>query len=335
MRKLILHNSVFILMAVSLSFCTGNKEEAKKNSDKKTESKETEIKEAKLFIRTFGEKTNPAIIFLHGGPGYNCANFEATTAQKLANEGFFVIVYDRRGEGRSTDKNAAFTFDQTFEDLNSIYTQYGLDSANLIGHSYGGVIATLFAENNSDKISSIILVGAPVSLQETFKTIIASCKKIYQDKKDTENLKYIRMLETMDTTTIDYSSYCFGHAMQNGFYSPKNPTEEAKKLYESFKTDTIIQNHAMKMTREAPTGFMENEKYTLINLTENIRKLVSRKIPIYGYYGKDDGLYSATQIKKLESLIGKDNLEYYENCSHNVFVDQQTEFLKSISQQIK
>lgn len=335
MKTNLLQKFAVLLIAFSLSFCSENKEETKKSSDKKTESNESEEKEANLFIRTFGEKTNPAIIFLHGGPGYNCANFEATTAQKLADEGFFVIVYDRRGEGRSTDKNAAFTYDQTFEDLNSIYTQYGLDSANLIGHSYGGVIATLFAEKNPEKVSSIILVGAPVSLQETFKTIIASCKKIYQDKKDTENLKYIGMLETMDTTTIDYSSYCFGHAMQNGFYSPKNPTEEAKKLYASFKSDTIIQNHAMKMTKEAPMGFMENEKYTLINLTENIKKLVSRKIPIYGYYGKDDGLYSAEQIKKLESIIGKDNLKYYENCSHNVFVDQQTMFLKSISQQIK
>lgn len=335
MKTIIHYKLAILLIAFSLSSCVENKQEIKTSSNKKNEINKSKEKEAKLFIRTFGEKTNPPIIFLHGGPGYNCANFEATTAQNLANKGFFVIVYDRRGEGRSIDKNAAFTFDQTFEDLNSIYNQYNLDSAHLIGHSYGGVIATLFAEKNPDKVSSVIFVGAPVSLQETFKTIIASCKKIYQDKKDVENLKYIGMLETMDTTSIDYSSYCFGHAMQNGFYSPKNPTEEAKILYATFKTDSIILNHAMKMTQEAPTGFMKNEKYTLINLTDNIRKLVSRKIPIYGYYGKEDGLYSTEQIKKLESLIGKDHLEYYENCSHNVFVDQQEKFINAISHRIK
>jgi hypothetical protein len=33
-----------------------------------------------------------------GGPGYNCAGFEVSTAQELANNGFYVIVYDRRGK---------------------------------------------------------------------------------------------------------------------------------------------------------------------------------------------------------------------------------------------
>ena len=63
-----------------------------------------------IYSKTFGNPNHEPILFLHGGPGYNCANFEATTAQKLANNGFFVIVYDRRGEGRSKDTNAQFTF---------------------------------------------------------------------------------------------------------------------------------------------------------------------------------------------------------------------------------
>jgi proline iminopeptidase len=321
------------IIALFALFSSCNSSENEKSTETKKEN--LEKKEFKLFTRSFGEKTNPAILFLHGGPGYNCANFEATTAQNLANKGFFVIVYDRRGEGRSIDKNAAFTFDQTFADLNSIYAQYELDSANLIGHSYGGVIATLFAEKNPKKVSSIILVGAPISLQETFKTIISSSKKIYQAKNDSENLKYIEMLEKMDTTSIDYSSYCFAHAMQNGFYTPKKATEEAKKIYASFKTDTLIKNHAMKMTQEAPAGFMENEKYTVLNLTENIKNLMNQNILVIGLYGKEDGLYSENQIKNLEELIGEANLKYFENCSHNVFIDQQEQFFQFIREKLK
>ncbi|MBI2281851.1 MAG: alpha/beta hydrolase, partial [Bacteroidetes bacterium] len=127
-----------------------------------------------LYTKSFGDKNNEALIFLHGGPGYNCANFEATTAQKLADEGFYVIVYDRRGEGRSIDNKAKFTFQQTFEDLNSVYKKYDLKTATLIGHSFGGVVATLYAEKYPNRINSMLLVGAPVSLQETFKTIIES-----------------------------------------------------------------------------------------------------------------------------------------------------------------
>ncbi|MFZ4741779.1 MAG: alpha/beta fold hydrolase, partial [Bacteroidales bacterium] len=180
-----------------------------------------------IYIKTFGNSNDNPIVFLHGGPGYNCVNFEVTTAQKLAEKGCFVIVYDRRGEGRSKDPNAKFSFKETFDDLNNIYQEYNLKSATLIGHSFGGIVATLFAETYPEKVQSVILVGAPVSLQVTFKNIISKSKTIYQTKKDSVNLNYISMLEKMDTTSIDYSSYCFAHAMQNGFYTPKNSTAEA------------------------------------------------------------------------------------------------------------
>lgn len=283
-----------------------------------------------IYIQTYGNSKDKPIIFLHGGPGYNCANFEVTTAQILADKGFFVIVYDRRGEGRSIDTNAKFTFDETFEDFNNIYLKYGLTKSTLIGHSFGGIVATLFAEKYTEKIQSIILVGAPISLQETFKTIISVSKEIYQTNKDTVNLNYIKLIENMNNNSIEYSSYCFMHAMKNGFYSTKNPTEEAKTIYSKFKTDTILKKYASQMSIQAPQGFWKNEKYTTIDLTSNIKRLQSKKLVIRGLYGKEDGLYSANQIKELQNLLGESNVNYFENCSHNVFVDQNSKFIESL-----
>lgn len=283
-----------------------------------------------IYTKTFGSSKDKPIIFLHGGPGYNCVNFEATTAQQLADKGFFVIVYDRRGEGRSNDPNAKFTFEETFDDLNDIYQKYDLTKATLIGHSFGGIVATLFTETNPKKVQSIILVGAPVSLQSTFKNILSKSKSIYQTKNDSVNLTYISMLENMDTTSIKYSSYCFGHAMQNGFYTPKNPSEEAKNIYSTFKTDTLLKKYASQMSYEAPKGFWKNEKYTTIDLTKNLQSLQKQNIIIYGLYGKDDGLYSTQQVTDLQSLIGSSNLIYIDNCSHNVFIDQQIQFIDAI-----
>lgn len=283
-----------------------------------------------VYIKTFGNSKDEPIIFLHGGPGYNCANFEATTAQKLADEGYFVIVYDRRGEGRSKDLSAEFTFHETFDDLQSIYSEYSLTSATLIGHSFGGIVATLFAEIYPEQVQSILLVGAPVSLQATFKNILVRSKSIYQTKKDSVNLKYISMLENMDTTSIEYSSYCFGHAMQNGFYTPAKPSEEAKSIYSKFRTDPLLTKYASQMSYEAPTGFWKNEKYTTIDLTEKLKTLQIKNVEIYGLYGKEDGLFSEQQINDLQDLIGNSQLRYLDNCSHNVFIDQQTEFIVAI-----
>lgn len=283
-----------------------------------------------IYTKTFGDRNNQPVIFLHGGPGYNCVNFEATTAQKLAEKGFFVIVYDRRGEGRSIDPNAKFTFNETFDDLNNLYSSYNLTKSILIGHSFGGVVATLFAEANPSKVTTLILVGAPVSLQTTFKTIIEKSKFLYESKKDTVKLKYISMIQNMDTTSIEYSSYCFGHAMQNGFYTPQKPTVEAKRLYSTFRTDTLLKKYSSQMTNSAPQGFWKNEKYTTIDLTNNIENLMKIKIKIFGLYGKDDGLYSPKQVAELEKQLGLNNLMYFDSCSHNVFIDQQEQFIEAV-----
>ena len=283
-----------------------------------------------IYTKTFGNSKDKPVIFLHGGPGYNCVNFEATTAQQLADKGFFVIVYDRRGEGRSKDPNAKFTFNEAFNDLNNIYSEYKLTKSILIGHSFGGVVATLFAEANPKKIQSIILVSAPVSLQATFKNIVEKSKIIYQSRNDSVNLNYISMLENMDTASIEYSSYCFAHAMQNGFYTPKNPTAEAKNLYSTFRTDTLLKKYASQMNYQAPQGFWKNEKYTTIDLTDNIENLKKKKIKIFGLYGKNDGLYSIRQVEGLQKQIGADNVKYFDSCSHNVFIDQQRQFIDDV-----
>jgi len=216
---------------------------------------------------------------------------------------------------------AKFTFKETFEDLEDLYKRYDLEKATLIGHSFGGIITTLFAEKNPGKIHSLILVGAPVSLQESFQTIIHTCKALYTEKDDKINLNYLAILEKMDTNSLEYSSYCFMHAMQNNFYSPKQLSEEAKEIYSKFKRDTILAKKSSEMTYPPTLGFWKNEKYTSLDLTEEIKNLKEMKIKIYGLYGKDDGLYSVRQIEKLKELIGNENVGYFENCSHNVFMD--------------
>ncbi len=283
-----------------------------------------------IYLKTFGKSTHPAMIFLHGGPGYNSANFEYTTAQKLADAGFFIIVYDRRGEGRSPDAKAAFTFKETFQDLNRIYTQYKLKQATLLGHSFGGVVATLFAERYPQKIQALVLVGAPMALQETFRTILKRVKKIYQAQNDQTRLQYVDRIEQMDKKSLQYSSYCFIQAMQNGFYAPKKVTDEAKSIYVQFGTNALLKKYAQQMSYAAPQGFWKNEQYTTLDLTKPLERLKTKKLPIFGLYGQEDGLYSAQQVEKLAKLIGKENLMYYENCSHSVFIDQQSKFIQAL-----
>jgi len=284
-----------------------------------------------LYVKTFGDSTATPIIYLHGGPGYNSATFEATTAEKLASKGFFVIVYDRRGEGRSEKMMANFTFQQSIADLDSLYQAYHLEKAVVIGHSFGGIVATLFAEKYPTKIDRVVLLSAPIIMQAVFKTIIKKSEKIYLAKEDKVNLNYIAMLKKMDTNSIEYSGYCFMHAMANGFYTPKEMTDEAKALYTAYSQNDLFK-YANQMSYTAPQGFWEKEQYTSIDLTQKLTQLVAQKIPFYGIYGKEDGLFSSEDIEAITKIIGAGNVHYLDNCSHNPFLDRQLTFIEIISQ---
>jgi len=283
-----------------------------------------------IYSKAYGNPNDKPLIFLHGGPGYNSVVFEVTTAQLLSENGFYVITYDRRGEGRSLDENTKFTFRETFDDIHLIYDTYDLKSATLIGHSFGGIIATLYAQEFPDKTNSIVLVSSPLSMQETFLTILESSKSIYEGNNDSVNLNYIDILEKMDKNSLEYSSYCFSHAMQNGFYSPKEPTKEALNIYSKFRTENLLIQYSSQMTMDAPVGFWTNEKHTSLDLKDNLKKVIENTVPVFGLYGKDDGLFSENQIKTITSIIGEKNIEYISHCSHNLFVDQQIQFINSL-----
>lgn len=288
-----------------------------------------------LYVKTFGNSKHTPVLFLHGGPGYNCANFEASTARKLAGKGFYVIVYDRRGEGRSTDPQAAFTFKQTFDDIDGIYKKYGLKKATLLGHSFGGIVATLYTQQHPDRVQAILLAGAPISLQESFRFIIRNCKSKYEAKQDSTSLMYIGMMEKMDTASLQYSSYCFVHAMRNGAYKPAVQTEEAKGIYAAFKADTAYSKYAGQMSALPTQGFWKNEHYTTLNLTGALKQLKANGTRIYGIYGQEDGLYAKEQVQALEEITGGNNLKYFDHCAHNVFMDQQTMFLEAVTAWLK
>lgn len=167
----------------------------------------TSIYAQTIYSKTYGHPNDEPLIYLHGGPGYNAIAFEVSTAQNLADAGFYVIIYDRRGEGRSKDDNAKFTVEELFADLNAIYDKFDVKKANLIGYSFGGILGTLYAVDNPEKVKSIIFTSAPVSIQETFSTIIKSSKAIYKENEDHISLKYIEILENMDKTSLENTKH--------------------------------------------------------------------------------------------------------------------------------
>ncbi|MBF4486550.1 alpha/beta hydrolase [Flavobacterium sp. CSZ] len=287
-----------------------------------------------LYIKTYGNKNDKPIIFVHGGPSGNATLFEGSnTAEQLSKKGFFVIAYDRRGEGRSTDPNATFTYAEAFEDLNSIYKTYHLKKATLLSHSFGGLVATLYAEKYPQNINALILAGALFSQQETYNHILDSVKKIYTKKNDLAKLDKVALVENLNKNSAEYRKGCFELAGENNFFKMPHPTEESKKLYADYDASDFFKTN--NRNKNAPLLFYQNEKKNNIDTRSSIKKIKAEGIPIYAIYGKQDGVFSTEQINSIRNLAGKNHFALLENCSHYLFVDQQKEFLSNVKNWIK
>jgi len=286
-------------------------------------------KDADIWYKAYGKKENPAIIFVHGGPGYNSANFEFSTAQVLSDKGFYVVVYDQRACGRSKEMDGKFTFKECSEDLKSLYKKNKLTKATLIGHSWGGTLAAKFTERNPGMVDRLIWTGSPLSYQMTFRNVLSRCTKYYTDLEDTTNLGYMAFITKMDTSSLLYSSYLFSHAMMCGLYKPSQLTERAKEIYKSLK-ENPDSKLLFQMERVPVEGFYKNENYICLDLTKTIKTIKKNKTPVYAVYGKDDGLFDEEQLNLIKNIFTAENMIILENASHNVFIDQHEEFINAV-----
>jgi proline iminopeptidase len=285
-----------------------------------------------IYSKSYGQSENPAIIFIHGGPRGNSTLFEGTTAEKLAEKGFYVIVYDRRGEGRSIDTTATFTYQEAINDLNQIFEKYKINKANLITHSFGGLVGTLYTEQNPEKVNSLILSGALFSQQETYDHILKSTRRIYQSKNDTLMISKVNEIEKFNKNSAEYRKQCYEIASQNNYFKMPFPTADAIKLRENYDKSEFGKNNIRN--DNAPILFYQNESKNNID-TKPILKNLKKRVKLCALYGQQDNIFSEKQLSDMEKIVKKQNFKIIENCSHYLFVDQQQIFINTIVKWLK
>ena len=101
--------------------------------------------EVPLYWVTYGPAEAPPVLVLHGGPG---AHHDYLLPQMLAlAEGRRLVLYDQRGGGRSRsdDHRTPITWRTHVEDLARAATELELDPLTIVGYSWGGLLALLYA----------------------------------------------------------------------------------------------------------------------------------------------------------------------------------------------
>lgn len=107
---------------------------------------------AQLLVRDSGGDGTP-IVFLSGGPGM------PDYLEEIANlvPGRRVVTYDQRGTGGSTVTNGDYSTEAHVADLEKLREHLGVEQLHLFGHSWGGMLAQLYATAHLSSVASLFL----------------------------------------------------------------------------------------------------------------------------------------------------------------------------------
>jgi pimeloyl-ACP methyl ester carboxylesterase len=97
------------------------------------------------------------VVFLHAGVADR--RIWAGQMQAVAEAGYHVISYDRRGFGESESEDVPFNH---AVDLEVVLDRLGVNAAVLVGNSLGGGIALEFALEHPERVVALVLVGSAV-----------------------------------------------------------------------------------------------------------------------------------------------------------------------------
>ncbi|OBG98338.1 MULTISPECIES: alpha/beta fold hydrolase [unclassified Mycobacterium] len=116
------------------------------------------VKGKDIFVAETG--SGPALVLLHGGgPGASGVSNYGRNIEALA-ENFRVIVPDMPGYGRSTkgvDRGDPFGY--LADHIRGMLDELGIDSAHLVGNSYGGSCALRLALDTPHRVNKLVLMG--------------------------------------------------------------------------------------------------------------------------------------------------------------------------------
>jgi proline iminopeptidase len=114
------------------------------------------VRGVSLFERRVGH--GPPAVVLHGGPGadhgYLLPGFDALA------EGRELVYYDQRGGGRSpVARDVPVGWREQVADLDALREAWDLDRLVLVGYSWGGLLAQLYATEHPERVERLALVS--------------------------------------------------------------------------------------------------------------------------------------------------------------------------------
>lgn len=257
------------------------------------------VKGIKIHYEYFGKKDGPVLIINNG------VAMETSSWYQFLNlilEKVDVLLWDFRGQGQSTSDDQPYHIEELADYLKAIVDELKLEpkNINLLGVSYGSLVAVEFMRKYSKFMNRIVITGAILTNEKNYYYKSQVSKKIIQ-------------LEMMDIWADSLYSSLFSESFLKTIESFIPKMKEALCLR--------YKNRKIALVR-----LVESEETYLLNVESYYPEFKKINTPILMLGGEHDNLIPTFTQKKINKLFP--NIKYieYPECGHLVYMEKPKEF---------
>jgi 3-oxoadipate enol-lactonase len=212
----------------------------------------------------------------------------------LLKSGFRVIAYEIRGHYRTNmGRVAAYAMQDLVNDLHQLLEHLNIKRCSIIGHSMGGIIASMYAAQHPGSVDAIVLIN---SSPKKFK------------EKDLE--KHFKTREVAITQGIE----AVAEYKLRSFDETRDLLED--KRYSDFFRDVF--------TKTSVEGFVA-ATIALYTIPENVvEKLQNSRCKVFAIVGSDDDVFMQL-LKETKEEIPEMELKVLDGSDHWVIIEKPKE----------
>lgn len=130
------------------------------------------IRGTHLWVEDLGRSHQPVILYVHGGPGSGAYDFVFYQGKRLASL-VRLIAVDQREVLRSDPLGSGrLHVRDLVEDMDALRVTLGISRWSLIGHSFGGYLAVLYAKTYPLAIDRLILENPSFDLAASARSLL-------------------------------------------------------------------------------------------------------------------------------------------------------------------
>lgn len=283
--------------------------------DLKISEETVDINGVSHYIKTMGE--GEPLLVLHGGPGifhdYLVPHFET-----LAKD-YQVIFYDQRACGKTAfpEDTSSITIETYVEDLEGIRNHLKIDKLNLIGHSWGSLLAIRYGLIHPENLNKLILVAPAPSNSTYFDETFANM----QQKRSEEDTK--KLIQTMMSKDFEVrEKEAFRKVVLLGDKTNLADQEKVEELYAPMEFDETKANNLMIVN-----SLLERTYFNFDLADEALDKITCPSLIILG--DLDNVPFASAQA--IQDGLANCELKVIKKCGHYPFFESPKEFNSTVN----